>query len=91
MKNMLVKVEGRLLVGVMVKDIVFVVIGRIGIVGGNGYVIEFVGSVICDLFIEGWMIICNMLIEVGVCVGLVVVDQKIIDYVKGWFFVLSVE
>lgn len=64
----------------MVKDVVLVIIVKIGIVGGMGYVIEFVGMVLELFFMEGCMIICNMVIEVGVCVGMVVVDDKIIDY-----------
>lgn len=73
-KNMLVKVNGQVLDGVIVKDIVLVIIGKIGIVGGMGYVIEYVGEVIEFLLIEGCMMVCNMLIEVGVCVGLIVLD-----------------
>ena len=83
MKNMLVKVEGRLPAGVTAKDIVLAVIGRIGTAGGNGHAIEFAGSAIRDLSIEGRMTICNMSIEAGARVGLVAVDQKTIDYVKG--------
>ncbi|MBD4503494.1 3-isopropylmalate dehydratase large subunit, partial [Xanthomonas citri pv. citri] len=80
---MLVKVEGRLPAGVTAKDIVLAVIGRIGTAGGNGHAIEFAGSAIRDLSIEGRMTICNMSIEAGARVGLVAVDQKTIDYVKG--------
>ncbi len=65
MKNMLVKVEGRLPAGVTAKDIVLAVIGRIGTAGGNGHAIEFAGSAIRDLSIEGRMTICNMSIEAG--------------------------
>ena len=82
MKNMLVKVEGRLPAGVTAKDIVLAVIGRIGTAGGNGHAIEFAGSAIRDPSIEGRMTICNMSIEAGARVGLVAVDQKTIDYVK---------
>lgn len=87
-KNMFVKVDGVLLCGCIVKDIVFVIIGKIGIVGGIGYVIEFGGLIICVLMMEGCMIVCNMVIEVGVCVGMVVVDDMMIDYLKGCLFVL---
>lgn len=67
MKNMLVKVEGRLPAGVTAKDIVLAVIGRIGTAGGNGHAIEFAGSAIRDLSIEGRMTICNMSIEAVAC------------------------
>ncbi|WP_409316963.1 3-isopropylmalate dehydratase large subunit [Pseudomonas sp. KCJK9016] len=83
MKNMLVRVEGRLPFGVTAKDIVLAVIGKIGTAGGNGHAIEFAGSAIRDLSIEGRMTICNMSIEAGARVGLVAADQKTVDYVKG--------
>jgi len=82
-KNMLVKVEGRLPLGCTAKDIVLAIIGRIGTAGGTGYTIEFAGSAIRDLTIEGRMTVCNMAIEAGARAGLVAVDQKTIDYVKG--------
>lgn len=82
-KSMLVKVEGKLGVGVSAKDIVLAVIGKIGTAGGTGYAIEFAGSAIRDLSIEGRMTICNMAIEGGARSGMVAVDQKTIDYVKG--------
>ncbi len=83
MKNMLVRVEGTLPVGVTAKDIVLAVIGKIGTAGGNGHAIEFAGSAIRDLSVEGRMTICNMSIEAGARVGLVAADQKTIDYVEG--------
>lgn len=58
-------------------------IGKIGTAGGNGHAIEFAGSAIRDLSVEGRMTICNMSIEAGARVGLVAADQKTIDYVKG--------
>lgn len=82
-KSMLVKVEGKLGAGVSAKDIVLAVIGKIGTAGGTGYAIEFAGSAIRDLSIEGRMTICNMAIEGGARSGMVAVDQKTIDYVKG--------
>jgi 3-isopropylmalate/(R)-2-methylmalate dehydratase large subunit len=82
-KSMLVKVEGKLGKGVSAKDIVLAVIGKIGTAGGTGYAIEFAGSAIRDLSIEGRMTICNMAIEGGARSGMVAVDQKTIDYVKG--------
>ncbi|TFA81482.1 MULTISPECIES: 3-isopropylmalate dehydratase large subunit [unclassified Pseudomonas] len=83
MKNMLVRVEGQLPFGVTAKDIVLAVIGKIGTAGGNGHAIEFAGSAIRDLSIEGRMTICNMSIEAGARVGLVAADQKTVDYVNG--------
>ena len=83
MKNMLVNVEGTLGFGVTAKDIVLAVIGKIGTAGGNGHAIEFAGSAIRDLSIEGRMTICNMAIEAGARVGLVACDEKTVEYVKG--------
>lgn len=83
MKNMLVKVDGKLGHGVTAKDIVLAVIGEIGTAGGNGHAIEFAGSAIEHLSMEGRMTICNMAIEAGARVGLVAVDEKTINYVKG--------
>jgi len=83
MKNMLVKVEGKLPFGVTAKDIVLAVIGKIGTAGGNGHAIEFAGSAIRDLSIEGRMTICNMSIEAGARVGMVAADEKTVEYVKG--------
>jgi 3-isopropylmalate/(R)-2-methylmalate dehydratase large subunit len=82
-KNMLVKVEGKLAPGCTAKDIVLAIIGKIGTAGGTGYTIEFAGSAIRDLSMEGRMTVCNMAIEAGARAGLVAVDQKTIDYVKG--------
>ena len=83
MKNMLVKVEGELGFGVTAKDIVLAVIGKIGTAGGNGHAIEFAGSAIRDLSVEGRMTICNMAIEAGARVGVVACDEKTVEYVKG--------
>ncbi|MCA0213560.1 MAG: 3-isopropylmalate dehydratase large subunit [Proteobacteria bacterium] len=82
-KNMLVKVEGKLAPGVTAKDIVLAIIGRIGTAGGTGYTIEFAGSAIRGLSMEGRMTVCNMAIEGGARAGLVAVDDKTIEYVKG--------
>ncbi|RDI25923.1 3-isopropylmalate dehydratase large subunit [Pseudacidovorax intermedius] len=81
-RNMLVKVEGKLPLGCTAKDIVLAIIGKIGTAGGTGYTIEFAGSAIRDLSMEGRMTVCNMAIEGGARAGLVAVDQKTIDYVK---------
>ncbi|HDS1735787.1 3-isopropylmalate dehydratase large subunit [Pseudomonas sp. BP8] len=83
MKNMLVRVEGQLPEGVTAKDIVLAVIGKIGTAGGNGHAMEFAGSAIRELSMEGRMTICNMSIEAGARVGLVAVDDITIDYVEG--------
>ncbi len=91
MKNMLVKVEGKLPFGVTAKDIVLAIIGKIGTAGGNGHAIEFAGSAIRDLSVEGRMTICNMSIEAGARVGLVATDEKTIAYVKGRPFAPTAE
>lgn len=83
MKNMRVNVEGELGAGVTAKDIVLAVIGEIGTAGGTGYAMEFAGSAIRDLSMDGRMTICNMAIEAGARVGLVAVDQTTIDFVAG--------
>ncbi|MBH8578477.1 3-isopropylmalate dehydratase large subunit [Bisbaumannia pacifica] len=82
MKNMLVRVEGELGLGVTAKDIVLAVIGEIGTAGGTGYAIEFAGSAIRGLSMEGRMTVCNMAIEAGARVGLIAVDDTTIDYLK---------
>jgi 3-isopropylmalate/(R)-2-methylmalate dehydratase large subunit len=82
-RTMLVSVDGALGRGVTAKDIVLAIIGRIGTAGGTGYVIEFGGSAIRDLSMEGRMTVCNMTIEAGARAGLVAVDEKTIDYVRG--------
>ena len=82
-KNMLVRVEGTLAPGVTAKDVVLAIIGRIGTAGGTGYTIEFGGSVIRALSMEGRMTVCNMAIEAGARAGMVAVDDKTIEYLKG--------
>ncbi len=82
-KSMLVRVDGRLPFGCSAKDIVLAIIGRIGTAGGTGYAIEFAGSAIEALSIEGRMTVCNMAIEAGARAGMVAVDAKTIEYVKG--------
>lgn len=83
MRNMRVNVDGKLAAGVTAKDIVLAVIGEIGTAGGTGYAMEFAGSAIRDLSMDGRMTICNMAIEAGARVGMVAVDQTTIDYVEG--------
>jgi 3-isopropylmalate/(R)-2-methylmalate dehydratase large subunit len=82
-KNMLVRVEGKLAPGVTAKDVVLAIIGRIGTAGGTGYTIEFAGSAIRSLSMEGRMTVCNMAIEGGARAGLVAVDDTTLAYVKG--------
>ena len=82
-KNMLVRVDGTLGRGCCAKDIVLAIIGHIGTAGGTGYTIEFGGSAIRALSMEGRMTVCNMAIEAGARAGLVAVDDTTIDYVKG--------
>ncbi len=65
------------------KDIVLAIIGEIGTAGGTGYVIEFGGEAIRALSMEGRMTVCNMAIEAGARAGLVAVDEKTIDYMRG--------
>ncbi|MBU1214332.1 MAG: 3-isopropylmalate dehydratase large subunit [Gammaproteobacteria bacterium] len=82
-KAMLVKVEGKLGRGVTAKDIALAVIGKIGTAGGTGYAIEFAGSAIRGLSMEGRMTLCNMAIEAGARAGMVAADDTTISYVKG--------
>ena len=82
-KNMQVRVDGVLPLGVTAKDIVLAVIGKIGTAGGTGYAIEFAGSAIRGLSIEGRMTICNMAIEAGARAGMVAFDDNTLNYVKG--------
>jgi len=82
-KNLLVRVEGKLGKGCSAKDIVLAIIGKIGTAGGTGYTIEFAGSAIRALSMEGRMTVCNMAIEAGARAGLIGVDDTTITYVKG--------
>ncbi|MFP3646152.1 3-isopropylmalate dehydratase large subunit [Paraburkholderia sp. SIMBA_054] len=82
-KTMLIKVEGELPRGCTAKDIVLAIIGRIGSGGGAGYAIEFGGSTIRSLSMEGRMTVCNMAIEAGARVGMVAVDDTTINYLNG--------
>ncbi len=82
-KAMQVKVEGRLGLGVTAKDVALAVIGKIGTAGGTGYAIEFAGSAIRGLTMEGRMTLCNMAIEAGARAGMVAVDDTTINYVEG--------
>jgi 3-isopropylmalate/(R)-2-methylmalate dehydratase large subunit len=83
MKNMRVNVEGPLARGVTAKDVVLAIIGRIGTAGGTGAAIEFAGSTIRALSMEGRMTVCNMAIEAGARAGMIAVDDTTIDYIQG--------
>ncbi len=82
-KAMLVQVEGALGKGVTAKDIALAVIGRIGTAGGTGYAIEFAGSAIRSLSMEGRMTLCNMAIEAGARAGMIAADETTFAYIKG--------
>jgi 3-isopropylmalate/(R)-2-methylmalate dehydratase large subunit len=83
MKNMRISVEGVLARGVCAKDVVLAIIGKIGTAGGSGHAVEFAGSAIRALSMEGRMTVCNMAIEAGARAGMIAVDDATIDYLKG--------
>ena len=82
-KAMRIEVEGQLGLGVTAKDVILAIIGKIGTAGGTGYAIEYAGSAIRALSMEGRMTVCNMSIEAGARAGMVAVDDATIEYVKG--------
>jgi 3-isopropylmalate/(R)-2-methylmalate dehydratase large subunit len=82
-KRMLIKVDGQLAAGVTAKDVALAIIGKIGTAGGTGYAIEFGGSAIRALSMEGRMTLCNMAIEGGARAGLIAPDEKTFEYLKG--------
>jgi len=82
-KNMRVTVDGDLGPGVTAKDITLAIIGKIGTAGGTGYVIEYAGSAIRNLSVEGRMTVCNMSIEAGARAGLIAPDEKTFEYFRG--------
>src|ERR1700743_2726248 len=82
-KTMRVKFEGKLPLGVTAKDMILALIGHIGVAGGTGYAVEYAGSAIRDLPIEGRLTICNLSIELGAKVGMVAPDEKTYEYIKG--------
>ena len=84
-KTMAINVEGTLKPGVTAKDIILAVIAQIGTGGGQGYVLEYRGSAIRSLSMEGRMTICNMSIEAGARAGMVAPDETTFEYVKGIF------
>ena len=83
MKNMRALVEGQLSRGVTAKDVAIAIIGRIGTAGGTGCAVEFAGSAIRALSMEGRMTLCNMAIEAGARAGMVAVDETTVQYLKG--------
>ena len=82
-KSMLVNVEGKLGKGVTAKDIALAVIGQIGTAGGTGYALEFAGSAVRALSMEGRMTLCNMAIEAGARAGMIAADDTTFSYLKG--------
>lgn len=85
-KNFLINVEGELPFGVTAKDVILAIINKIGTAGGTGYVIEYGGSAIRSLSIEGRMTVCNMSIEAGARAGLIAPDESTYEYLKGRTF-----
>jgi 3-isopropylmalate/(R)-2-methylmalate dehydratase large subunit len=83
LKTMLIRSEGGLPPGVTAKDLVLAIIGKIGTAGGTGHAIEFGGSTVRAQSMEGRMTICNMAIEAGARSGMIAVDEKTIDYLRG--------
>jgi 3-isopropylmalate/(R)-2-methylmalate dehydratase large subunit len=82
-KTMRVKFEGRLPFGVTAKDLILALIGHIGAAGGTGYAVEYAGSAIREMPIEGRLTICNLSIELGAKMGMVAPDDKTYDYLRG--------
>jgi 3-isopropylmalate/(R)-2-methylmalate dehydratase large subunit len=82
-KNMRVAVEGSLPIGVTAKDVILVIIGRLGTAGGTGYVIEYAGRAIREMTMEGRMTVCNMSIEAGARAGLIAPDETTFNYLEG--------
>ena len=82
-KNMLVAVDGELGFGMTAKDLILAIIGEIGTAGGTGHVIEYAGSAIRKLSMEGRMTVCNMSIEAGARAGLISPDETTFEYMKG--------
>lgn len=83
MKNMRIRVEGELRTAVTAKDVVLYIIGQIGTAGGTGFAIEFAGSAIQSLSMEGRLTVCNMAIEAGARAGMIAVDETTLNYFEG--------
>ncbi|MBA3505191.1 MAG: 3-isopropylmalate dehydratase large subunit [Betaproteobacteria bacterium] len=82
-KSMLIKVDGVLPPSVTAKDLILAIIGRIGTAGGTGHAIEFAGDAVRALSLEGRMTMCNMAIEAGARAGMIAVDERTLEYVRG--------
>jgi 3-isopropylmalate/(R)-2-methylmalate dehydratase large subunit len=82
-KTMRVKFEGKLSLGVTAKDLILALIGRIGAAGGTGYAVEYAGSAIREMPIEGRLTVCNLSIELGAKMGMVAPDEKTFEYLRG--------
>ncbi|HEY2815767.1 MAG TPA: 3-isopropylmalate dehydratase large subunit [Casimicrobiaceae bacterium] len=82
-KSMLIRADGKLPPGVTAKDLILAIIGRIGTAGGSGHAIEFGGNTVRALSMEGRMTICNMSIEAGARAGMMAVDERTLDYIRG--------
>ncbi|WP_438997082.1 3-isopropylmalate dehydratase large subunit [Candidatus Puniceispirillum sp.] len=82
-KNMRITVDGTLGAGVTAKDVILAIIGKLGTAGGTGHVIEFAGSVIRGLSMEGRMTVCNMAIEAGARAGMIAPDETTFAYIAG--------
>src|SRR5438067_7169251 len=80
---MLIRADGELPLGCTAKDLVLAIIGRIGTAGGTGHVVEYAGSAIRKLSMEGRMTVCNMTIEAGARAGLIAPDETTFEYLKG--------
>jgi 3-isopropylmalate/(R)-2-methylmalate dehydratase large subunit len=82
-KSMRVKFEGRMSSGVTAKDLILALIGHVGAAGGTGYAVEYAGSAIRDMPIEGRLTICNLSIELGSKMGMIAPDEKTYEYIRG--------
>ncbi|MFA5088085.1 MAG: 3-isopropylmalate dehydratase large subunit [Candidatus Omnitrophota bacterium] len=85
-KTMLIRVVGKRGPGVTAKDIILYIIGKIGTAGATGYVVEYSGSAIRDLSMEGRMTVCNMSIEAGARAGMIAPDETTFEYIQGRTF-----
>src|SRR6202012_2845707 len=82
-KTMRVKFEGKISLGVTAKDLILALIGHVGAAGGTGYAVEYAGSAIREMPIEGRLTICNLSIELGAKMGMVAPDEKTFEYLRG--------
>ncbi|WP_438502172.1 3-isopropylmalate dehydratase large subunit [Bradyrhizobium japonicum] len=82
-KTMRVTFDGRLPFGVTAKDLILALIGHVGAAGGTGYAVEYAGSAIRDMPIEGRLTICNLSVELGAKMGLIAPDETTFDYIRG--------